>query len=239
MNMILGLSVLGGTLYIAQTNVFAVKAYLFSFSPVFAERAKQNIIDYVKQSSMSTVSSPVAQNYQLTAAIKQQFSCVKRVATQLLPSGAMRVVIDAVEPVLCVNDTYLLAAESGCISKDLFIPSCIAQLPTIRCAVGSGSDIPVALHQCKQKFSPALCNTYDVIWQDEFCIRLQDKQETKFSIICSAQCIPDQTCLLQCEQLKKTVFELSDARKAVRDKQWVADVRFNDQIVVYSEKKGA
>ncbi len=94
-----------------------------------------------------------------------------------------------------------------------------------------------AMRQYAQEASPELFSAFEVCWNNEHEVWLHDKQHKKFSLLCNAATIPDQKMVRYGNCIKQSL-EQRNLFAQARKHQWVADMRFADQIVVFLDRGG-
>ena len=89
---------------------------------------------------------------------------------------------------------------------------------------------------CIDKIPDNLTRQYNILFTDAYDINLQDHEKTYFLIRSSVDKLNDDTLYVQCEKIKKSFCHaglLSPSDKTF----WIADVRFDNQIVLYQQKE--
>ncbi|MBT3455667.1 hypothetical protein HN446_01250 [bacterium] len=134
-------------------------------------------------------------------------------------------------PRLVVNDKYLIMENESVVSADLFKNSIVSPLPHINM---DHDDISHQFSACVNNLPEDVFKDYEVKWEDNTRIKLQDKHDDKFSIIASCSSLPDKLLLSACQKVKEK--ELSaKPRYLKKNRKWVADIRFKEQIVFKEE----
>jgi len=226
--MIAGLMAIG--VYQAGNFLLHPQQYAVVCDAAFSKIVQTNITDYIQNNELLKASSLSVLNDQ----IKKQFSCIASITSELYAPGVVQVCVQAVKPVLSVNQSFVLSHAGDCFSKELFTPVSVKQLPDLTVRAVGDNDISAGLRRASAVLSSSLFDTHAVVWESDHAAYLHDKQDPWFAIICSAESLPNDQMLSKCEQLKKDL----SVKKRMSQDCWVADVRFDNQIVVYSEKRG-
>lgn len=125
------------------------------------------------------------------------------------------------------------------IDDSVFAADLLEKIPTLHITFNMFADhilLPF-LDQVESWVTPHLLN-YQIYWKDEYEVYLTEAQNTRFVILCNAQQIPTQALLDACASLKAMLDERGSFRGRTTT-HWVADVRFEHQIVLYCQKGGS
>ncbi len=224
--------------YQTANYLLAVNAYTLALDPLFSEHTRTGIAQYIQQTTpiASLFSKAFIHNLQ------EQFSCIQTVAIERCAPRTLHINVTAKVPVVGINTTAFATADGAIISKDAFADYRVSYLPVITATnLATSKTVPPTFCQHAAALAQ-LSKYYTVTWVDPLEIRLEDKRQPLFSIVCNATCIPDVKLLHQCQGLKfnaetQGLFVTKNPTKKLA-KKLIADVRFAKQIIVYSEGKG-
>jgi hypothetical protein len=202
--------------------------------------------------------------FQTTPALKS--ACldeISRVICEKFPSigchilsqdaaGVVTVRVDPVKAQCLINTEFVLSQDGHLFKKNLFAESVIGGLVdllvphldsccTKACAMENKEWIGTLL--------PDLCTTvrtlsgdlfqrYNVSCRNQGSWLLHDKQEQRFAILFHGTKIPDEKVIAMCNKLKGTL-DTRGALTATNTTSWVADVRFENQIVLFRNAGGS
>lgn len=190
----------------------------------------------------SLVSSSAA-----TSACVSTGSCPKEDA-----SKALNFTIQAYQPVFLLNDEHVVCQHGKMFSKATFAQDQLAKLENISF---DGAPTPKKV-DLLMTFFESLMNSSDVSsagkdsilkdfsvrWIDKHAIWLDSKQGQDLSLLVGYNIVPTQRDVMQCRKLRGQI-----ADKPCKDKRgkpcknnmrWVCDLRFDQQIVLFSTNKG-
>lgn len=170
----------------------------------------------------------------LCAEIKKQFPMIKDIVYQCKHKKKVIFKVYTYRPIFVLNNTSVLL-ESGVIEdKKSYIDSCINDL------------YHIALNYCQNNMCTASCiswldqnaftifDYFNVQWVDATTIVLSDKNSSDFKVLCDEQTKICHTLVKSCFQLKNT---LKKTAPIIRGQHyWVADIRFDNQIVLYCKR---
>lgn len=226
------ISIVASSLRTVRASVCDVKRVLVDSDTILSAQTRQQIAHYIAllQNDKGTY-NPAA----LVSLLPQQFSCIKSVAIQSLAYNTAHITIAAFEPLAQVN-THLVVAEHGALlPADNYDVDARAFVPTISIATeylttSLPAGILATLTRC---IHDGITENYELMLVGDHELRLCDKHNPQFSIVCDASGMPDENTLKKCDQLKTKL--LAEATTNKLTKLIKADVRFHDQIIVSRE----
>ena len=171
--------------------------------------------------------------------IQKQFSWIKSVSFFRIPTQTMHVTVAIDEPVIKVNEAIL--TQSQVFPASTFTQTQIAALPTLTVnfpSITDRAEIPPAFIPHAQTFATELFAPYAITWIDGYTARLTDKEQPQFVIQFNAQTIPDAKMFVHCASIKKMLLERGSFEGRKKQSRWIADIRFERQVILFSEDKG-
>ena len=221
-------------LRMTYTGLFSVDRYVFAFDGLLAPTTQTNIKDFIEKNAAFKRSSSAV----IASELKKTFPCVEMVALELVAPRVLHIDIAATKPLVTINKNQVLVESNKVLDRGFFTVHRIDHLYDVQLAhIPALGEQCTVLTQAVQKLLPSFFSQYTVMWNDEFELALRDKNMPDFSIICNADTIPDFKVLEHCQQLKNTIVQQGTAGHNV-DQQWIADVRFDKQIILFSTKGG-
>ena len=171
--------------------------------------------------------------------IQKKFPWIKSVSFFRIPTKTMQVAVALDEPQLRVNGA-VITEQSHVVPASTFMPAAIEGLPKLEITF-TESDydmlpdhfVPHAHTFTDERFLP-----YTISWIDEYTARLTDKEQPQFTILFNAHVIPDAGMFAHCSSIKQLLQERGSFGGRNKDTRWVADIRFERQVIVFSEKGG-
>jgi hypothetical protein len=231
---VVGASLVGGALYKAREVMFQVRDCCVSYDPVFSELACAAIDDYLKDVQSRGATSLTSMNEQ----IQKAFPHIDSIASLFLLPEKVHLSIKAAQPKLCINNQFVLSERKTYFDKAIFAPAALAALPVVDCrSLSPDGQLPAGLRGVGRWIDERVACQYSIVWYSDQAACLRDKQETNFVVLCSADSMPSDQTLSHCQALKQRLVE-ARSLKNESPMQWIADVRFNNQIIVYSQKRG-
>lgn len=171
-------------------------------------------------------------------AIQKQFPWVKSVSLFRIPTKIMQVAVAVDEPQVKIN-AFIITDHLRVLPVSTFIPSALSALPSLQVTfLNAESNIPPAFIPHAQTFTDERFSPYTLTWIDEFQARLTDKEQPQFTILFNAHSIPDTAMFAHCSSIKKLLEERGSFAGRHKGTRWVADVRFERQVILFSEKGG-
>ncbi len=218
-----------------HTFTFAVERYSLLIDKHFSESMHASIVAFLHERDDVKIMKPS----DMFTCLRQQFPSIKSIAVDYNASKVLDITIKAAQPVLGLNDQNVLT-ENGCIvERHLFEKNYIASLNTVN--VGDKALAEKQLSESFQEYVRCLpvhfFDQYKVSWLSEREVWLQDKNQKKFSLLCSAEVIPNKQMMDYADHIKESLMQRGAfAQQGTR--KWIADMRFANQIVVFSGKGG-
>jgi len=226
-------------------SFFSVKGHTVQFHGSFSEKQKNKIARYLSEA--------IAQQESLQSVesiLRKKFPSIKTM--KLLQAGNRKicVFISSIQPRLLIN-TDLVFAQQFVFKKDIFDAQVIGQLERvdfmdIQFLVQSDNDqeqqecigvLPEQFVSTMESIPHDLFDSHRVLCQDKTRWWLQDRQQGKFLILFNGEQIPGKKYLCACNQIKKALHEQGEFSKKVAQ-EWVADIRFDDQIILFAKAGG-
>jgi len=168
--------------------------------------------------------------------IKTEFPFIQSVVSSRKASGILDLRLGAVVPIFFVNKMFVLVREGGLFENSFFSKQAIANLACVQVNL---QDFTLA-DSCKKmlKKLPTSCfEQYDLVWESGTKSWLKDKKNNLFAIVFNDTCVVNEKILSACRRLKNNLQERG-VFTVKKPKRWVADVRFKDQIIVFSDRGG-
>ncbi len=166
--------------------------------------------------------------------ICEQFPCVKSVAVHCQASNTATIEITAHDPIVRINGAHVLTDAKTIIPDRSYALYVVDSLPSFSMA----SALP---ERCSDRMMGAvrrcvedrIFEQYTLSWVNEHELYFHDMRDPSFSLLCDAVSLPTHSTLISYEQLKDSIKNRKSAQN-----HWVADLRFDDQIIVSRDKGG-
>jgi len=170
---------------------------------------------------------------QLAQNIQQISPAIEQVRLYKDAHKKLQVSIQAAEPRICFNDHTVLLSTGNLIHKDSFNAHAYQETPSVQCAEHKNThELSRAFKRWLLTMPTAIMATYMITYHDDYRIILQHKT-MHTHIICNVD-----TCMS--EQLSKLCEQIIEQKmhEGTRALSYTADVRFENQIIVSSQKRG-
>lgn len=226
------LAFLGGTAFCHRLycKVRAIRYITYKFDPQISPDLRQSIEKHVSRFEVDG-------EYQLQvilSELERLYPDVQSIAIKVLPFNTAEVEISLHNPVVKVNSQHVLAENRGIIPSHFYAQYATKRLPQVQIS----SIVPEivsteVIKAIKAGIKEHIFENYSVSMFAEQEWYLQDKNNPACTICCNPNTIP--SCLVQkkCNDLIELVKKNSSPKMA-----WVADVRFDHQIVLSRLKGG-
>lgn len=216
-----------------RSSIWQVRHVLISSDDVLSSQSKKEIELYVQLMENEGTYNPTI----LVSQLITQFPFIKDVCVQRLAYNTAEFSISAYEPCARVNQAHVLTERGSLVAAHLYNADALALCPPLTIRI---SPLPEILpDHMMTSIMGSLKNDcashYNIVLINEHEMRLYDKDTPNFCVVCDAASIPEQGMLDKCQDLKKKLLARTGTKQ---QKNWRADIRFHDQIVVSMEKGG-
>ena len=191
----------------------------------------------IKQATHDLLHAQIVDADTLSSHLIQMFPAIKKIGISRIPPHHIHVDVISHVPHYRINDDQVLVEDGHIISQDQFYPQQLTTLCTVQVAVSSTKKVPSECTACLTALSTDLLSSYSFFWQDAAHAWLYDKADAHFAILFHSRSVPDAAVLAQCNQIKQNLAE-RDLLNKKKNLLRVADVRFKDQIVMSTRKRG-
>lgn len=211
------ISVVGITVYYGIKKSSAIKQHCIIVDPVGSQALRQSIMHYIQCHPRQP---------SLVWQLKKIFPGIAKVQWQHKVPGCMRIEVQCHQPLLKINNT-VLCTKSTIAPLWTFNECSYKDLPQLFCSnIGVLAKAP--LRNYIRSLHTTLFEHYTVTITDEHEITLRDNDYDFFSIITSCQIPLTDAMVQRCCHLKNLVMNKAHYQKY----QWVADIRYKDQIIL-------
>jgi len=211
---------------LSYRTLFGVGQCSCSYDQSLSPAAQKDIQTFIQQQRVTDLA-------QLSQAIQEKFHQIKAVQACHDRTGVLRIVLDASEPKLLINNEYVLC-KNGAVVVHAYIPDEI-RVDLAAIATKDKSLVEdLVFRSWAQHLPIQLCHEYAIVWVDQFTVYYTDQKNKAFHLVCDAAQYPDVSILNSYQEIKNTLSQ----RNGLRNQQVIADARFDRQIIVRKEKGG-
>jgi len=218
---------------------FSYKLYHRLFTPTRFTISSNNILS---ASTLETINTFIDQKTDYTdksikslaAQLKTTFPFIKEVAITQLPK-TLAIHMNINKPLFVINNDLILLESGTLESLNLFKPDVFESLPSASIHKSSYHDknLSQSCYNCLTSISRHLLDSYQLNWNNEQEVWLNDKKQPRFIILCNLQSIEDQKKLKFCSTLKNEIVRKKEFSHNKLN-TWIADIRFDNQIIIFS-----
>jgi hypothetical protein len=227
---------------------FQIDQFVVEPGARFSQEQKQTITRFFQETQeLKTTSLD-----ELSRRIREQFPSVGFHILSQDASGVVTVRVDPVRVQFLINTEWALSDDGHLFRKNIFDDAVIASLVdlhipnlnaccTTTCDLNNKECIGTLLPELFQTacaIPSTLFQQYNVSCRDQGSWLLNDKKEQRFAILFHGTKIPDEKVIATCNKLKGTL-DTRGALTTASKNSWVADVRFENQIVLFRNAGGS
>jgi len=219
---------LGG--YKASRILFEPSGYFLNTSSVLSQQAHLTIANFCEQIDVKKLPlQKIAYN------IKERFPIIESVTIHQQPTKTLDIRCCVYTPLFNINHDMIVCASGILEPSHSFKTELITTLPALKidaCEI-TENRLHTVCYDCLASCPSTLFDVYDLTWKNEAEIVLTDKKQGRFSILSDINTINDQKKFNLYAHLKHDIMNRNDFALN-KGKQWVADIRFDNQIIIFS-----
>lgn len=221
---------------VIATYLFSVHSYSCLFDSKTSYCYQNEIFNFInstkvfKRASLSSISKKIV----------NQFRAIKHIELTQLPTSILQVKMEVFDPQFIVNNAYIVSKNGNVFERKFFSQRAIDSCFPVVVTTEKNKNVKTIPETCKQMIfclPKQSFEQYKIVWESETKSYMVDKKQDDFVIIFNDTHVPDNDILSTCALLKNKL-KMSKVFLKKRNTRWVADVRFKDQIVLFSEKRG-
>ncbi len=209
-------------------SIFSINHFTYAIDSLITESVQQDIVNYVEQ-----IPGKHSLSFQeLAYKIQEQFSFIEKTTIEHLAPDIVYIACNAQKPSSIINNSFVLTKQGCLYNKDIFLSLLTEQLPHIT-LFSLEKDITESLIRVMNAIDPIVFSQFTLSWVNDTKIYLYDKKQKQLSIIFNKNQLPDKELLNYYAHIKQKLGE--QGVFAHTKKNYVADIRFKDQIVMSRE----
>lgn len=221
-------AVCGGSYRIGR-SIFGSKEYSFSLDPQLSADMHKSIKDAVHESYFGSLAL-------LGELIQNVCPAAGPISLERRANNVLHVSCKSETPYLLLADQFVLLKNGQIVEKKCFDQPAIQHVAKID--IKNMHDQMVFSSEFKQwllQLDESIFAQYAISWADDYEIYLTDKKDAHKNIICSVSNSIDERIREKCQQIinDKSISAQGTARYCS------ADIRFEKQIIICSQKGGA
>lgn len=164
----------------------------------------------------------------------RQFSFIDSITIRKKVGNTFVCSISTQKPILKINDDCVLSSRGQLIPVSSYEKTALASIPLLAVAGDERAFYQSGLLQkCARSIDQDLCKEYAVSLDDVHTLSLRSKKRENCLVLIS----PESIMRERIDQIEKLFDQM--ASNLVRKIQWIADARFEHQIIFYEGKRGA
>lgn len=174
--------------------------------------------------------------------IESHFPMIKSIIIEMQDPTSLHFLIQAYQPKFLLNNEYAICQHDTLFVKKIFSPEVLLRLENITFDGATTSQIIRRLHSFVTSLTDPILREFSIRWIDKHAIWLDQKTGQDLSLLVGYDIIPTSDDVKQCRKLRGQIID-----KPCKDKRgkpckhqvsWVCDLRFDQQIVIFSTNKG-
>lgn len=209
-------------MHVASIYIFAVHRFAITYDPLLSEQAADDIDLYVNNCCKYGLNFE-----QLDKDLQQTFACIASITCHANPNGVAELTVQAVPPMMKLNEAHAVTVNNDIVPLNYYDHVVTAALNTLRITLQHDEKhVPQIAFDYVQTINEASLNPMTLTWKHNNEIHIScDDQSVQ--CICNAYITPNKDLLDRCTRIAHEV-----SMKLPSATSLLADVRFNDQIVI-------
>jgi hypothetical protein len=210
---------------------------VFVIDPFFSRAMQLEIKDFIDTAYKKSKSPS-----NLLPKIESHFPAIKSVVIDMQNPELLNFSIQTYQPIFLLNDEHVICQTGKMFSKATFAQEQLLKLENISF---QGAPTPKSVDRLMiffESLTDPILKDFSVRWIDKHAIWLDQKQGQNLSLLVGYNVVPNKHDIMQCRNLRGQIVD-----KPCKDKRgkpcknnmtWVCDLRFDQQIVLFSTNKG-
>lgn len=226
----IALGIVSGT-WLCYTQLMKINSFSCTIDPRLSRASKQRIIDFLDAQAQADIITTAC-------ACKKKFPYIDSISVQRCGPFSVHYEINAVNLLTSINRELLVAENGSLFPHATFVPNTRDYVFDIACAQCNKQFVTPEFVQFVKTVSPKILASHAITWKDHHTIEMRRAADPDFSLVCDVEHIPSHTIIEQCDQIYQQVRQKELEKKSRKQHQWVADIRFENQIIMTADKKG-
>jgi len=217
----------------AVEKLFTVSQYTVTYDPLLSETVQTTITNLVAEQLQVRATVQVFVNF-----LQEQIPSIGSVDVRHTADAMTHISVCAAQPEYCINETYVLTARATLASCADYVPTALQELPAVAVPslAGNNSIDLTNLKRGLDALDRSLLQTHQLTRLSETESWLRDKSSPNFALVFNDYTVLDAKKRLYAALAKERLEQgkLSGQKAAA----WAIDFRFQNQIILFAEKKG-
>jgi len=211
------------------------RSYSFVFDKRLSPQAQRSVASTVEH-LIRTKKMPPAQ---LIEHVHGTFEFIKKVAIFTIPSRRAIAKVIMHKPLCLLGESEALLSNGMSIDRNLLAEQIVAITPhvNVRDWFAGDETLPSKLSPFLKTLGPEKMKEFLVSWRGEHEVLLTDRQDPTFSILVEGQKNIDKEIFTKCTTVK-ALLATRGLLNTPTKRQWTADTRFKNQVIVFTGKRG-
>lgn len=208
--------------HVLSVYIFAIHKFAITYDPLLSAQASYDIDRYVNNRCRYGL-----QFEQLDDDLRKTFACIAGIAALCRPDGVVELAVQAVAPIMKLNEVYAVTLNNDVVPLDYYTQQSTQELVMLRIALQDNQKhLPQIAFDYVQKINESFANSTTVVWKHSNEIHIS-YDDHNVQCICNAYITPDEHLLDRCVHIAHEINMKSPSVLPL-----LADIRFNDQIVI-------
>ena len=228
------LAFLGAGTYRLIAIIFATQQYTFAFDSFLSPSVQELIKTTVRKNNVQSFSC-------IAQCIKQEHPCIENLSIEQRTNKSIHVCLQSFSPLFCLNKNAVLLKNGCVVSYNNYSSNVLEKLPNIThvspqgeyCATGPSP----AFKKWLLQFPRSLLSHYAIQWADDYEIYLIDQNKLYKTIVCSVLNAINEGMIEKCQCIIRE--KNMNAQGTAPSIFYTADIRFEKQIIICSQRGGA
>ena len=172
----------------------------------------------------------------LLSSVEENFPYVKAVTVDMNNPDFFQCIIQVYNPLFLLNGESVICQGGRLFDKDIFSKEFVGGLENILFTFPLGKKDLKQLSHFVESLPVELLQNFSIRWLGKNSIWLDQKEGLSLSLLVGHSFVPTMDDVNQCRLIKEQITDKT--KKMAANKTWVCDLRFAQQIVLFSKNKG-
>ena len=231
---IIALLVLAGfisiSIYKVSVAIFGADQYYFSIDPLLENNTHAKLCQSLKNKHYFSLHS-------IASTLKCACPALEHVSILRRPNNSLSIQCQSSAPYLRLTNDLMLLSNGAVVDKSWFSVSALE--PIARIEFKNEMNENLLSQEGKEwllSLDPAITKQYFVFWHDDYHIELRDYANKNIKVICNVHNRFNEEIREKCQRI---IESKKQAQGTARDFLYTADIRFEKQIILCTQKGGA
>lgn len=200
--------------------------YFIECDQRFSQQLSSNIVEFINKNLKKKLPAD------FVSTLKKQFPIIETVILQRKNYGYVNVTVKSTIPLYKINYDLVFSNNKMLFPKSYFAENLVESLDGVE--IKNLDPNSKEIMEFLNSLSNEIAKNYQIVWLSKNRIELKDKHDEIFTYLITYNLKPDQKILDTCHRILQNLLEQNQKGKKKKYEKLFADLRFANQIVIFS-----